>query len=246
MIYSGSAYWFFFSALTNCFTFAASKLKQIIIFWKITVGAYFFQLLLPALLLFKMNITPSQVSELIRKRRSVFPKTYNGKPISREVVGEILENANWAPNHKKTEPWRFKVITGQGLVRLGGFLSSHYKKTMPPEKFSEVKFNKLKNNPPKAACIIAICMKRDPEERLPEWEEMAAVACAVQNMYLTCTAHGIGCFWSTPRPALEAGEFLGLKEGERCLGLFYMGHHDLPDLPRERKPVSEKTAWITE
>ncbi len=192
-----------------------------------------------------MNFTPAQVSELIRKRRSIFPKTYLWKPISREIVEEILENANWAPTHKLTESWRFKVIAGDGLERLSEFMSSHYKSNTSKDKFSEIKYNKLKTNPMKAACIIAVCMKRDPQARLPEWEEVAATACAVQNMYLTCTAHGIGCYWSTPQSALEATAFLELEDGERCLGLFYMGYHNLPELPGKRNPVEDKTTWIT-
>ncbi len=191
-----------------------------------------------------MNITPAQVSELIRKRRSVFPSTYNALPISRQIIEEILENANWAPTHKLTEPWRFKVFTGEGLRRLSEYLSEEYKRITPRDKFSEIKYNKLKANPLKAACIIAICMKRDEQERVPEWEELAAVACAVQNMYLTCTAHGIGSYWSTPSVALNADKFLELGKGERCLGLFYMGNHNLPDIAGKRGPVSEKTRWV--
>ena len=34
---------------------------------------------------------------------------------------------------------------------------------------------------------------------VPEWEEIAAVSMAVQNMYLTCTANNIGCYWSSPK-----------------------------------------------
>ena len=192
-----------------------------------------------------MDMTPAQVTELIRKRRSIFPKSYNGKPVSREIVQEVLENANWAPTHKLTEPWRFKVIAGGGLERLSQYLSAYYKEHTPAEKFSEVKFKKLKTNPLKASCIIAICMQRDADERVPEWEELAAVGCAVQNMYLTCTAHGIGCYWSTPKAALAADEFLGLEEGERCLGLFYMGYHNAPEIPGKRTPIEEKIKWIT-
>lgn len=193
-----------------------------------------------------MALSPAQVSELIRKRRSIFPKTYNQRPIERAVVEEILENANWAPTHKLTQPWRFKVISGAGLSRLSQYLSDWYRNNTPGDKFSEVKYEKTKANPLQSACVIAICMQRDAEERVPEWEELAAVACAVQNMWLTCTGHNIGCYWSTPQAALEADEFLGLKKGERCLGLFYMGHHDLPELPGKREPIREKTVWITE
>ena len=38
-------------------------------------------------------------------------------------------------------------------------------------------------------------MKRD--KSLPKMEEVAAVSMAVQNMWLTATAHGVGCYWST-------------------------------------------------
>jgi nitroreductase len=193
-----------------------------------------------------MDVTPAQVSELIRKRRAIFPASYNNKPVSREIVNEILENANWAPTHRLTEPWRFKVLTGKALEHLSEYLGDFYKKNTPAEKFTEAKYKKTKENPLKACVVIAICMKRDAEERVPEWEEIASVACAVQNMWLTCTAHNLGCYWSTPEAALQANEFLGLKEGERCLGLFYVGHHDMPEVPGKRAPIEEKVEWLSE
>ena len=41
--------------------------------------------------------------------------------------------------------------------------------------------------------MVAICMRRQalPEKVMPEWEETCAVACAVQNLWLAATAHGI-------------------------------------------------------
>ena len=74
-----------------------------------------------------------------------------------------------------------------------------------------------------SGCVIAICMYNDPTVAIPEWEEVAAVACAVQNMWLSCTALGIGSYWSSPKSIIEAREFLGLNENENCLGLFLHG-----------------------
>jgi nitroreductase len=186
------------------------------------------------------------INALIKKRRSIFPNTYNDKPIPREIIQQILENANWAPTHRKTEPWRFKVFHESGLQRLSDYLAQWYEANTPEEKFSQKKYDKTKAKPLQSACVIAICMQRDPEERLPEWEEVAAVACAVQNMWLSCTAYDIGCYWSSPRSIIEANDFLGLKNGERCLGLLYMGYHDLPDLPAQRQPIAEKVVWLGE
>ncbi len=191
-------------------------------------------------------ITPGNTSALIRKRRAVYPKMYNDRPIPEAIIREVLENANWAPTHKLTEPWRFQVFRGAALQRLGEFLAGRYREKTSAEQFSEMAYQKMLNNPQRAGAVVAICMQRDPEGRVPEWEEIAAVACAVQNMWLTCTAYGIGSYWSTPSAILSADEWLGLRSGERCLGLFYMGYFDPVELPAKRTPVENKTIWINE
>lgn len=186
------------------------------------------------------------INQLIRSRRSVFPKLYNDQPISKEIIEEILENANWAPTHKLTEPWRFRVIRGEALEKLGDFLAEAYKALVPADKFSEMKYKKTKKKARQSDCIIAICMQRDPEERVPEWEEIASVACAVQNMWLSATAYGIGAYWSSPKTIKDVGPFLKLNKGERCLGFFYMGNYDPIELKSKRNPVKDKVLWIEE
>ena len=191
-------------------------------------------------------MTPSDISNLIRKRRSIFPKTYIDKPIEKEIIEEILENANWAPTHKMTEPWRFKVLTAGALERLRDWQVDWYLTNVPEEKFSDKKFKKLQTKPLQAAAVIAICMQRDTTDSLPEWEEIAAVSCAVQNMWLTATSYDIGAYWSSPRFIKDIGGFLNLSEGERCLGFFYMGYHELPELPGKRGAIEEKVEWLVE
>lgn len=190
------------------------------------------------------NISPEQVNELIKNRRSVFPKSYIEKPIPKAIIEQILENANWAPTHKLTEPWRFKVFRGEAKNQLGVLLADLYKNNTPAEKFKEMKFNKTSKKAKQSDTIIAICMQRDPKESLPEWEEVAAVGCAVQNMYLTCSAYDIGAYWSSPGTIKYLNKPLGLNEGERCLGLFYMGYHQMPKIEGMRRPIGEKVVWM--
>lgn len=189
-------------------------------------------------------INPTNLAQLIKKRRSIFPKTYTGEQISDEIIMEILENANWAPNHRKTEPWRFKILQGEARKDLANFMATWYKENTAPEKFSEKKYEKNLKKPLLSPTIIAICMQRDMEESVPEWEEIAATAMAVQNMWLSCTAHNIGCYWSSPKSMSEANELLNLAEGERCLGLFYMGYHEMPEIPGRREPIKEKVTFM--
>jgi len=183
--------------------------------------------------------------DVIRSRRSVFPPLYvSDREIPRNIIEKILDAANWAPSHKKTEPWRFYVFTGKSRERLGKFMADYYLENTPEAEFSQVVFNKMIQNPLKAPVLIAIVMHRDLAANLPEWEDIAATACAVQNMALACTAEGLGSFWSTPRPILNAGSFLNLSENERCLGLFYIGYTEKESPMVERGAISTKTTWM--
>lgn len=185
------------------------------------------------------------MNEIIKSRRSIFPKQFNEEPIDVEVIMQLLENANWAPTHKKTEPWRFVVVRGEARARLGDLMAKLYKKDTAEEKFSERKFKKKAASPRQSACIIAICMERH-EELLPEWEEIAATACAVQNLWLSAAAYGLGGYWSSPANSncREIRELLALQDAERCLGFFYLGNYDDAPQQGDRQPIADKVRWL--
>jgi nitroreductase len=181
--------------------------------------------------------------EAIKARRAVFPAQYNSESISREEILTILEAANWAPTHRRTEPWRFKVFHGDSKHNLGDFLAEKYKASI--DKYSEFKYRKILDKAEQSGCIIAICMQRDPLKSVPEWEEIAATAMAVQNMWLTAHSMKIGAYWSTPYYKDFLNEHVTLQEGERCLGFFFMGKYDGELPPGERiTRIAEKTIWI--
>lgn len=186
------------------------------------------------------------INHIIRDRRSIYPNMYTGEPVDEKIILQMLENANWAPSHKQTAPWRFNIFTGEGLKKLAVFQSDLYKKlTMSDGSFSEEKFNMLASKPLKASHIISIGMKRDPKERVPVIEEIEAVACAVQNMYLTATYYGVGCYWGSGGITYmtEALEFFGLETGDQLLGFLYVGTPK--KWPRgKRSPIDEKVTWI--
>ena len=185
------------------------------------------------------------VTQLIRERRSVYPAMYTGEKVENEIIIDLLKNANQAPSHKKTNPWRFHVIAGEGLQRIADFFQSTYKEQMAPEEFKEVKYNKLRTKPLKSSHIIAIGAKLSPESGLPEWEEIAAVATAIQNLYLSVTAAGLGGYWSSPVLMIEhINRFIDLEADEKCLGFFYIG---VPvkglDVSVDKGDVEDKIKW---
>lgn len=191
----------------------------------------------------KLNI----LSDIIKERRSTFTPMYTGEQIEDDIIWQILENANWAPNHRKTEPWRFQVYAGDARNRMSKYQKQYYLDNTPEEKQNELKLKKTINNALLSSHVIAIIMHRDPEERVPEWEEVAAVSCAVQNMYLTVTATGYGCYWSSPGSALNGNEFFQLAENETCLGYLYIGvPKDGLNLKAERGDIRDKVKWMTD
>lgn len=125
-----------------------------------------------------MNAT--DLLSIIKKRRTVTPVQYSNEEITQSELDLILESANWAPNHKRTEPWRFKVIQGNAKKRFADFMLTQYKENTKPELQSERKAKGLVDKSLLSDKIILICMKKSG--LLPEWEELAAVSAAVQNM----------------------------------------------------------------
>lgn len=194
-----------------------------------------------------MNIDPQAVNELIRNRRSVFPKQLaEGKKVSDEIVQQIIENATWAPSHGNLQPWKFIVYTGDGIKKLAEFQSELYKE-VSGENFKEATYETLKNNPLKASHIIAICMKRDPNRKFPEVEEICATAAAVQNIYLSVSAYGLGGYWTTGGITYreQAKPFFGLNADDKLLGFFYIGEVAVPSPDKKRDPLEEKSEWVT-
>ncbi|MEQ8241004.1 MAG: nitroreductase [Cyclobacteriaceae bacterium] len=189
-------------------------------------------------------MTIEELHQLIRGRRSVYPPQYLDKVIPDQLIKNMLENANWAPTHRLTQPWRFKVIKGAARKKFGTFMAEKYRSMTNIAQFSIVKYEKFKTNPQKAGAIIAICMQRDPKERVPEWEEVAATAMAVQNIWLTASAYGIGAYWSSPGMIQHFSEFSPLESGESCIGLFYMGYYQPVNAKPPRTPIEDKVEWI--
>lgn len=192
----------------------------------------------------KYNLT--ELNSIIRNRRMVKPEFFSGEPVEEELIFKLLENARWAPTHGLTQPWRFTVYSGDGLVYLAESQARIYKAVTSSEKFNPKKYEKLKARPLMASAVIAICMKRQESGKIPSVEEAASVACAVQNMCLTATAMGIASYWSSGGVTYtkELKDFLELGEKDKCFGFLYLGKTVLDISDTGRNPVDNFTTFV--
>lgn len=192
-----------------------------------------------------MSLSPEIVNDYIRSRRSVFVDQFvPHKKIPDEIILEILRNANSAPTHKLTEPWRFIVFTDAGLQTLAEKQAEIYRQEAGT-KFKQNKYDKLLVTPLQCSHVIAICLKR--HEDIPEMEELAAVACAVQNIYLSLPAYDIGGYWSTGGITFMQGakDWLNLSTGDQLMGFFFLGYVRVPTPHRTPGDIENKTTWVT-
>lgn len=195
-----------------------------------------------------MSLRLAAANALIRRRRTIKPADMSEKPVEPGILAAILENGNWAPTHGMTEPWRFFVFTGDGRQRLADFCQDLYRKVTPEDQVRSEKLEKLGRQPLMAPVVIALGMKRQDIEKIPELEEIEAVACAVQNMHLTASALGMAAFWSSPPVSYtdEMRKWLGLTDPrDKCLGFFYLGWPKSEEWPEgKRGDIMDKVTLV--
>lgn len=171
----------------------------------------------------------------------------NGQMIPDATIHELLELANWAPTHGRTEPWRFFVYTGEALKAFGQAHAGLYWDNTPEDKRMEATRDKLAGNGDKASHLLVAVMQRGANDKIPLVEEIAATGAAIEHVLLGATALGISSFWSsggmTHKQALK--DYLGLGADDIVMGLIFLGYTDEPAKEGVRNtPAAEKVKWL--
>lgn len=141
----------------------------------------------------------------IRTRRT--HKAYGRSPVPHEMLVELLDLARYAPNHRLTEPWRFRVIGPLALERL---------KAAADEKERP----KLDRAP-----TLVVASAELSGDSVQDEEDLHATACAVFIVLLAAHARGLGSYWRTPSVLRTAAgrAAVGLPDNERFVSLIHLG-----------------------
>jgi nitroreductase len=166
------------------------------------------------------------VEQAIKGRRT--HKVFGPEPVDRELLGEVLELAQWAPNHHLTNPWRFRVLGPESLARL--------KEAAGPEAAS-----KLDRAPTLVAASVV--QNGDP---IQDEEDVCATAAAVYIVLLAAHARGLVGYWRTPAVLRDpAGrEALGIGDDEKVLGLIHLGPQRQEQPPPDRLPPGDYVTFL--
>ena len=169
------------------------------------------------------------IDEAIRGRRT--HKVFQQDPLDRETISEILDLARWAPNHKLTNPWRFRVIGPEAKARLKAAAEAD-------KPGSAVKLDRT------PTLILASVVLDGEEDR--RREDLLAVASACYIVLLAAHARGLASYWRTVRVLdTEQGRAaLSIPAQESPVGLLHLGYQRQEQRVPERAPLESVVSFL--
>jgi nitroreductase len=169
---------------------------------------------------------PDPVDAAIHGRRT--HKVYGRDPVPRETLDELFELARWAPNHRLTEPWRFRVVGPTALAAL--------KDAGSPSDAA-----KLDRAP---TLVAASVLQTGPvDQRL---EDVCAASAAIYIVLLAAHARGLAGYWRTPAVlgSKNGRVALGIGDDEISLGLIHLGPVRQEARPPARRDASDVVSYL--
>ncbi|MEM8619650.1 MAG: nitroreductase family protein [Actinomycetota bacterium] len=157
------------------------------------------------------------------------------RPVPTELIDELCQLAMWAPNHKRTWPWRFAAFTGESRHRLG---SAMVDDMVAADFGDDGKRAKTLTKYSRTPAVLVVGSAAHDNAMLHA-ENRDAVAAGVQNLLLGATTLGLATFWSTPA-ITQPPSVLDLCEFEpdtQLVGIIYLGWATQACAAPERPPV---------
>lgn len=188
------------------------------------------------------------IFEALKTRRSIAKLKADAVP--REVIEQILETAIWAPNHKKLEPWKFFVFSGDSRQKLADTFVENYRRDHPAASEDELQNKARKNADRVLAAPVTIVVTSDAhDDEVLHLENFAATAAAVEHILLAAHALGLGAYWRTgdaayTKPHNAIKELIGVNESTRLVAFIIMGYPEVTEKESRRIPIADKTVWM--
>ncbi len=183
------------------------------------------------------------VMDAIRQRQSA--GEMRPEPVPKAVIEKLLGAAVQAPNHYKVTPWRFVVLTGDGLKQLGEVMAAVFHGKFPTVEASALDRERAK--PLRSPLIIAVGVDLPADPRVLEIENICAAAAACENILLAAEGLGLAGHWRTGDAARdpEIKRFLGLAPEQHLIAFLYLGYAAEAIPPRTRPGFEDRTRWMT-
>lgn len=213
------------------------------------------------------DIEIAAINRVIIERRDM--RHFLSTPIDTKILTKILQAAHHAPSVGLMQPWRFIRITDTKIREsIHQLVDKERIKTAQAigenettEKMSEFLRLKVEGILNCGEVLIsALCDQREQcifgRRTMPEMD-LASVSCAIQNMWLTARAEGLGMGWVSIFDPTELATLLHMPSGAKPIAVLCLGHvssfYKEPMLVEkhwaEEKPLAEmvmENIWNTD
>ena len=186
------------------------------------------------------------LAAVVAGRRDI--RRYRPDAVPEELITAVLEAGHRAPSVGHSQPWRFVVVSDPATRDRAAAMADRARVDQAAHLASEraarmldLKLEGLREAP---VGIVVACDRRTPatgvlgRATFPD-ADLWSCATAIENMWLTARAHGLGMGWVTLFDPDELADLLGLPEGVVTLGWLCLGWPD----ERPPSPGLERAAW---
>ena len=153
-----------------------------------------------------LPVRTDNLATLLQSRRSV--RKYQDRPVSRELIEQVLESARWAPSPHGRQPWRFVVLAKEKLkLQLADQMGSTWQQNLHMDgqdaEIVNIRLQKSRQRILNAPVIVIPCLYLEdldyyPDERRQADEKTMAIqsiGAAIQNMLLMAYDLGLDAGW---------------------------------------------------
>ena len=142
------------------------------------------------------------------------------KRVDESIINDMITAAQYAPNHKRTWPARFAVVSGVSQLGLGNAIAD----AMAKRGDDKFKVDKTRTKYTRSPYVIVVASAKGESDNETE-ENTYAVAAGIQNMLLVAHAHGLATLWGSPAKGANKAitKVCGFQESDHVLGIIYVG-----------------------
>jgi coenzyme F420-0:L-glutamate ligase/coenzyme F420-1:gamma-L-glutamate ligase len=153
-----------------------------------------------------MPVRTDTLATLLQSRRSV--RKYQARPVSHELIEQVIEAARWAPSPHGRQPWRFVVLTRhEPKLQLADHMGDTWQQNLHMDgqdaEIVNIRLEKSRQRILNAPVIIIPCLYLEdldhyPDERRQADEKIMAIqsiGAATQNMLLMAYDLGLDAGW---------------------------------------------------
>ncbi|MGG6311696.1 nitroreductase family protein [Paenibacillus macerans] len=184
-------------------------------------------------------------SQTIRERRTI--RKFNASPVSQELVVALLNEAAELYESEGTPRWRcIYAGTPESRERLAGFMLGRMKESklgkLIPSKMIDLYVKRVVDIPAHLIVVAEAATDRRQSD-----ENYAAASSVMQTLQLLSWERGLGVLWDT-EPVVQSESLfagIGLREGDRFVGVLHMGYFDKAPKGRRRTPAERKWTAIS-